>query len=162
MTVTFHPIILESILFDPEDKKQQQSTRSCSPRGRKHTTNSDSVWPCPVDLFEREGSLVLRADLPGFKKEEITTNVDADGSLNIVAERKRPEADQQKTQEADKQANNTQTWILNERSVRDRVGRTVSLPRDVQIESAQASFVDGVLEIVLPKAKPPTRQITIL
>ena len=46
----------------------------------------EEAWLPAVELFEREGMLVLRAELPGMKREEITVEV-ADHTLTIAGER---------------------------------------------------------------------------
>ena len=56
---------------------------------------ADAVWAPQVETFRRDGNLVIRADLPGLKKDDITIDVD-DEILTISGERndeKREERD---------------------------------------------------------------------
>lgn len=103
-----------------------------------------------VDMFEDGNDLVIKADLPGIKKEEI--NVDfTDDIITISGEKKTEE----KTERKD--------FYRVERSFGSFV-RKLRLPVEIQIDKTNASFNDGVLEIRMPKVetkKPKTQKITV-
>lgn len=103
-----------------------------------------------VDMFEDGKDLVIKADLPGIKKEEI--NVDfSDDIVTISGEKKSEE----KTERKD--------YYRVERSYGSFV-RKLRLPVEIQVEKTNASFKDGVLEIRMPKSetsKPKTQKITV-
>src|SRR3989338_959366 len=82
-----------------------------------------------VDLYEDKEVLVAKVELPGMGKEDIQVNI-ADHHLTIKAE----------------------SYYRSERSY-GSFSRTVDLPAEVQVEKAQASFKNGVLEIRLPKSE---------
>lgn len=85
-----------------------------------------------VDMFEDGNDLVIKADLPGMKKEEI--NIDFDGDvITIAGEKKTVE----KTERKD--------FYRIERSFGSFV-RKLRLPVDIQADKSSASFKDGVLE----------------
>jgi HSP20 family protein len=92
----------------------------------------------PVDIREEEGKVLVDAELPGFKPEEVDVNVDR-GMLHIVAEHKEGEQKRGKTH-------------LNERRY-TRVERMFSLPADVDASHAEAHLSDGVLHLELPETE---------
>jgi len=91
----------------------------------------------PVDVEDRGKKVIVRADLPGFTKEEITVRV-SPSRVVIEAEKK-----SRKTVKKD-------SLYLSERSY-GSVRRVVSLPSEVDPEKGAARFENGVLEIELPK-----------
>jgi HSP20 family protein len=90
-----------------------------------------------VDIYDRKGEIVIKADLPGVGKEHIDLTITKD-ALTIRAEAKKD--DEIKREE----------YYLQERS-RGTYVRTIQLPQDVDSSKAKASFQNGVLEITLPK-----------
>jgi HSP20 family molecular chaperone IbpA len=99
-----------------------------------------------VDVVETKDHYELTAELPGFKKDEVTVQV-KDGVLELNA------------QSGDKvQADSETQWLLRERR-KAAFQRTFRLPRDVDGEAIEAAFQDGLLVLTLPKkeeAKPRT------
>jgi len=91
----------------------------------------------PVDVSETENEVIVRADLPGFSKDEVSVNA-TENSLTIEARHK------------EKREERGEKYYTVER----RVGsfrRVISLPVEVQPEKARARMKDGVLEVILPK-----------
>ena len=97
-----------------------------------------------VDVVDREDEIVVRAELPGVKKDAVDVSVDHN-SVTIKAE-----SQQESTQEED-------NYIRREMS-RGFISRTVALPAEVASEEAKAKLADGVLEITVPKATAAKRQ----
>jgi HSP20 family protein len=98
----------------------------------------------PADVVETADGIVVRLDLPGHKSDDIQLKVEND-VLTVEAERKPVE----------KQG---ETYHRGER-VFGRSSRAFTLPANVDGARTQATYVDGVLEITLPKreeAKPRT------
>ena len=91
----------------------------------------------PVDLSETENEIIVRADLPGFKKDEIDVEAYEDRIL-ISAKRKREKVEK------------GENFYRRERSAGE-LRRMITLPQEVNIEKAKVNFSDGVLEIKLPK-----------
>ena len=92
-----------------------------------------------VDMFEEGDSLVIKAELPGMKKEEI--NVDLkDDVITISGEKKSEE----KTDRKD--------FHRVERSF-GSFTRRLRLPVEIKADKVKASFKDGVLEIRMPKSE---------
>lgn len=102
----------------------------------------------PVDLFETDGDVVLKASLPGVKPEDIDISVTGD-HLTLKAESK---------EESEEKGQN---WYRRERRSGTFV-RQFQLPTEVDSAKAAANFEDGVLRLTLPKAetvKPKTIKV---
>jgi HSP20 family protein len=98
-------------------------------------------WVPTLDVWETENDVVYAFDLPGLTQEAISVEVE-DGALTVSATRER------------------QAQVSEDRFHRfeRRTGtfaRTVGLPQGVSEESIQASYVNGVLEIRVPKPEQP-------
>lgn len=93
----------------------------------------------PIDLYQEKDSVVVRAELPGFRKEDLEVEV-ADGVLTIAGHQKtEAKGDQHK-------ANGVTTQ---ER----RVSRAISLPDHLTLDKIQATYENGVLTVKLPKSE---------
>lgn len=93
----------------------------------------------PVDIGETEKELLVRADLPGFTKDEIKLKLTSN-TLDISAEKKKTKIEKGKT------------FYRQERSY-GAARRMLTLPEEVKADKTKAKFENGVLEIILPKAK---------
>jgi len=99
----------------------------------------------PLDISECEGKLVVRANLPGFSREQIDVQVHK-GVLTIRAERT------EETEQKDEK------YLRRERRF-GSVARSLSLPGHVTDEHVDASFENGVLtlRIAQPEAARPRK-----
>lgn len=97
-------------------------------------------WNPRIDVVKKEGELVMRADLPGVKPEEIKVEVE-DGILTVSGEH------EQKTEEKDER------YLRRERRF-GSFSRSMSLPEGVKADDVEASTVDGVLELRIPLPTP--------
>ena len=107
-------------------------------------------WTPALDLYEDTDNLIVKAELPGMKREEIEISVH-DGTLTISGERKYEE----KSQDAEP--------YRSERFF-GRFHRTLALTKPVQPDKAKATYKDGILTVVLPKteeAKPKQIQVNV-
>lgn len=107
-----------------------------------------NTWAPAIDLYQDRDHLVVRAEVPGMKKEEIEVSLH-DGALTISGERKAED----KREEGD-----------NYRSERfyGRFQRSVALPVAVKPDDVKASYKDGILTVTLPKAEEARpRQISV-
>jgi HSP20 family protein len=114
-----------------------------SPFGTLDRSDVFNTWAPAVDLYEDKDNLVVAAELPGMKKEEIDISLH-EGNLVIAGERK-----------VEKQYGEKET----QRSERfyGRFQRTIGLPKTVEAGAVKAAYNDGVLTVTLPKtpeAKP--------
>jgi len=98
---------------------------------------AEQQWAPAVDILEREEALVLLVDLPGVKKEEIEVRVDGD-TLTLEGERVRP----------------TDTSGVRLERPMGRFRRSFRIGVPIAPEKVQATWREGVLEIVLQKTPP--------
>lgn len=109
-----------------------------------------SMWSPQVEVYERDNKLVVCADLPGMKKEDIQIEL-TDNTLTIQGERRHESEDTQ------------QGYRRSERSY-GSFSRSIPLPEGIDAEKAQASFEEGVLKISMPlppQQKPQSRRIEV-
>lgn len=100
-----------------------------------------------MDVKENDGAFVVRAEIPGVKKEDIKVDVDGD-MVSISAEAKE-----------EKEQKEGGRVIRSERYY-GSMSRSFSLGQDVDDKAAKAKYTDGVLELTLPK-KPGSRETKI-
>jgi HSP20 family protein len=98
-----------------------------------------TIWSPQIEMFERGNQLVVRADLPGLKKDDIKLEV-ADNCLTVEGERRYEQEEKQEGR------------YHSERSY-GRFYRCIDLPKGVDPGRVNATFRDGVLEVTMPK--PP-------
>lgn len=120
------------------------------PSFRALPTTGDATWYPQIDVFEKDGRLVTKIDLPGIKKEDVKVEV-TDGHLAISGERK-SEAEEKK-----------EGFYRCERQY-GSFYRAVPLPEEAKIEDVKAAFSNGVLEVSVPmpakaQVKPRTVEI---
>ncbi len=99
------------------------------------------MWAPAVDVSEREGKLMVHADLPGLQKEDVKVEC-TDDALIIQGERRHEHEEEDGG------------YRRSER----RYGsfyRTIPLPEGAQTDQAHAEFRNGVLEVSVPI---PTKQ----
>lgn len=106
-------------------------------------------WSPQVEAFQRGDKFVVRADLPGMKKDDVKVEVE-NNVLTISGER------------TDEQEENREGFYRSERSY-GQFYRAIPLPEGVNAEQCDATFKDGVLEVSLkaPQQRERSRQIPI-
>lgn len=92
-----------------------------------------------VDIFEEGSDIVVKAELPGMKKEDIEVKLTED-TVTISGEKKKEEKTEKKG------------YYRLERSY-GSFTRAFSLPSEVQTDKAKAQFKDGILELRIPKTE---------
>ena len=123
------------------------SDRTCR-RTRAQQSATTGGWYPPVDILESKDSYLIRAELPGMKKEDLKTEV-SEGTLTLSGERKFEEP-----------ANGVQ-YHRAER-VAGKFSRSFYLPQTVKHDGIRATYRDGILEVQVPKAEEAKpRQIAI-
>ena len=99
------------------------------------TVFGPSDWAPAIDVFQRGNDLVIRADVPGLSKDDITVDI-ADDQLSIRGERRYDHEEER------------DGVFRSERSY-GSFCRVIPLPQGAIADSAKATFNNGVLEIVL-------------
>jgi len=107
-----------------------------APMGRNGGT---TAWVPAIDVFSRDGDLVVRAELPGIDPEKDVDITVQDGVLTLDGERRH----EQKTEE--------ENYYRFESSY-GSFQRSVALPQGVSEQDIKASYENGILEVVIPKA----------
>jgi len=97
---------------------------------------SSGMWMPAIDVSERDGNLIVHADLPGLKKEDVKVEV-TDDALIIRGERR------EEHQEDDR------GYRRSERTY-GKFYRSIPLPEGAQTDKARAEFNNGVLELSVP------------
>jgi HSP20 family protein len=109
---------------------------------------SEADWIPALDVEENDANIVICAELPGMKREDIKLSGSGD-SLCISGERRFGEEEKKKN------------YRRVERSY-GKFQRCLTLPSDVAWDKTKAVYRDGVLELTLPKAaSAQVRQIPI-
>jgi len=96
-----------------------------------------------VDVVDRDGEVVIRAELPGVEKDNLDISL-TDDSVTIKASTK---------QESEEEKGDYHRREISQGSF----SRTIALPASVQGDQAKAKFKDGLLELTLPKKAPAKR-----
>jgi HSP20 family protein len=107
-------------------------------------------WAPPVDIFETENELVLKADLPEVKKEDIDVRVE-NGTLSLKGQRQFEQKEEGKG------------YHRIERGYGSFV-RAFTLPDSTDPEKIAADYKDGVLTVTIGKkeiAKPRAVKVNV-
>jgi len=105
---------------------------------RGESEKTGKAWAPVVDILESENDLIVRAEIPGVKREDIDVEVTAE-SLTVSGERKFDEESKD-------------NYLRVERAY-GPFTRSFSIGIPVQPDKVKAAYKDGVLEIVVPKAE---------
>lgn len=107
--------------------------------GRREGGQSVTAWAPAVDISERKDAFVVTAEVPGMKPEDLEVTLE-DGLLTIKGERRMEE------ETSDRQYHRVERRYGSFR-------RSITLPSQVQSDAIEASYSDGVLQVVVPKAE---------
>ena len=142
------------VRFDPfrdlsvlQDRMNRLFSEAYTPRQSDDLMNR-GTWTPAVDIFEVDGALVLKAELPDMKRDDIDVSVE-NNTLTIRGERRLDQEIKQESFHRIERAYGT-------------FARSFSLPNTVDAAKIVAEYKNGVLTVKLPvreEAKP--RQISI-
>jgi HSP20 family protein len=116
----------------------------------RRPTGTAAAWHPHVDMYEKDDSIVVKADLPGLKKEDIQLSIE-EGDLILQG--------QSKTESEVKE----EDFYYSERTA-GSFYRRLALPSEVKPDKIEANFKEGVLEIRIPKPaekKPQPLKIAV-
>ena len=132
--------------WDPFEDLRQEMTRLWSSAwpampwsvaGLQRRLTPEMPWAPSMDIYEKDNTVVIKAELPGVKREDIDIALD-NGALMIRGERK---SEQEVKEEA---------FYRMERSY-GSFQRRIPLPFKAQPDQIEANFSDGVLELRIPR-----------
>ena len=108
----------------------------------------ERVWTPAVDVVCNDGTLVVRADMPGIKPEEIKIEI-LEGYLTLSGEHEETKEEKEKE------------YVRRDRRY-GSFSRSIPLPEGVEAEKIKARTHDGVLEVTIPLPKQTAKEpITI-
>jgi HSP20 family protein len=106
------------------------------------------LWYPPVDILESKEAYLIRAELPGMKKEDFNVEL-KEGTLTLSGERK-----------VEEPANGAEYHRVER--LAGKFFRSFFLPQTVKHDAIKATYRDGILEVYVPKAEEAKpRQITV-
>lgn len=107
------------------------------------------LWAPAIEVSERDGRLVVSADLPGLRKEDVKVEIARD---TLILQGERKQAHEEKHD----------GYSQSERSY-GRFYRAIALPEGANIDKASAEMANGTLEISIPVPETRTsrRQIPV-
>lgn len=107
-----------------------------------------SGWTPAVDVIEDKDQLTVKAELPGFRREDLDISLH-ENNLTICGERKYEDEKQQGE-------------MFRSERFYGKFQRTVPLPFSVETSDIKATYRDGVLTVTLPKSeKARAKQIEV-
>jgi HSP20 family protein len=106
-----------------------------------------SAWAPPLEVLERDGKLLVRADLPGMKPEDVEVQVEDD--CLVIRGQRQQEHEERK-----------QGFFHTERSY-GSFYRCIPLHEGIDENSVKARFTNGVLEVEMPSPERGRRGRTI-
>lgn len=119
--------------------------RSSTPRSLFSASpiTRESLWAPRVEAFQKEDKFIVRAELPGLKKDDVDVNI-TDDVITIQGQRRHEHEEQR------------EGFYQSER-LYGSFYRAIPLPEGVLTDTADASFKDGVLEI---KMQAPPSEVS--
>lgn len=127
--------LLDDWMMDPFDREFF---------GRKPVYGKEEKIPMRMktDIRETEGTYELDVDLPGFKKEDVTLQLD-NGYLNIQA-----------SQTVNNDEKDAEGKYIRRERYQGQCARSFYVGENVRQEDIRARFEDGILKISVPKEDP--------
>jgi HSP20 family protein len=112
-------------------------------RGGHSMAAGGGLFAPAVEVFEHEGTFIVRADLPGLSKDDVRVEM-TDDALLIEGERRAEHAERH-------------GGMYHSERRYGMFRRQIPLPEEVNTDQATATFKDGVLEISMPAPERQTR-----
>jgi HSP20 family protein len=149
----WYPIDVFEALQDEMDRfwRRLSPELPVTPRSRfRRGSGPGTAWAPRIDVYDRDNAIVVKAELPGIKKEDVQVEL-ADGVLVIRGESK-----------AESETKGEQYYRM-ERSI-GSFYRRLPLPFEAKPEQVQANLTDGVLELRITRPaemKPEPQKIPV-
>lgn len=101
----------------------------------------EEAWFPEVDVFERKGNIVVRADLPGVAREDI--DVSLEGDMLVIRGHR----------EEEKEVKEEDYYSCERAS--GAFSRAIRVPEGTDADAIEATFQSGVLEVTVPRPRAP-------
>ena len=124
--------------FDRVSRDVGFPRRSWMSRSAFGSPAGQGIWSPRIEAFQKGDKFIVRAELPGLKKDQVNVEL-TDDALTIRGERREEHEEER------------EGYYHSEREYGE-FHRTIPLPEGVIGESAQANFRDGVLEVTMQAA----------
>jgi HSP20 family protein len=108
------------------------------------TTGHERAWTPAIDVVREDDHLVVRADLPGMKPEEVKIEVE-DDILTVSGEHRESKEDKDKH------------YVRRERRY-GSFSRSMALPGGVDAKKIKATTHDGIVEVTIPLPKEAKKE----
>ena len=105
----------------------------------------EKTWIPAVELSENDGNYMLKAELPGVKKENIDVEI-GEKSITIKAETNHKMVEEKEN-------------LYRSEFRYGKYLRTISFPTDVNTQDAKAEYKDGILMISVPKTEEESKKL---
>jgi len=143
MMTRWNPVRDMLTMRETVDRMMEDALRQRGTNGSGQTTGA---WLLPIDAYVNSDAIVLVADVPGLKPEDLSVTLEGD-TLTVRGEIKAQAEDRK--------------YLLRERPF-GRFERILTVSTPIDSEKVEAQFADGVLTLTLPKAEAlKPRQIAI-
>ncbi|HEX4915357.1 MAG TPA: Hsp20/alpha crystallin family protein [Vicinamibacterales bacterium] len=128
--------------FDRAINGGYQSQQGDSMQSLQQQYNRPGMWSPRIEAFQRGDEFIVRAELPGLKKEDVRVNITED-SIVIEGERR-------------DEFENTHGDVYHSERSYGSFYREIPLPEGAISDNANATFRNGVLEV---KLQAPPREV---
>ncbi len=135
--------VFEEFGLGPRTRTLRSGHNWSSSPWRSAPFSSWNEWTPDIDVFQRNHEIIVRADLPGLRKEDIRVDV-TDNAVSIHGERAQEVVDER-------------AGIYTSERGYGSFSRIIPLPEGTITDQAKATFNNGVLEITMPT---PPEQVT--
>ena len=133
---------MQLVRWDPFQQMAGMSNRLNRTLADPYTPRTEDAfgaWAPPVDIFEKDDHLVIRAEIPGVHGEDMDVRIE-NGVLTLHGERKQDTAI-------------TEDNAYRMERVYGTFTRSFALPTTVDAAKVTATCKDGVLQVTVPKAE---------
>lgn len=144
LTHAFHPWKMFEDFRDEMEEFWRTRNWPTFPHFPNFTANTRETWLPSTDVYRTNGDLIVKADLPGLKKEDVEVVVE-DGFLVVKGERKEEKEEKEKE------------YFRSERTY-GSFYRRVPLPEEFDANKITAKVHDGILEVKVPLPVTETKE----
>ena len=134
--------------FQQMERMQRDLDRLFGSMTAQSATTPRAGWLPAVDIEQTDKATVLKLDLPGIAREDISIEVH-DGSMTISGER------------AEEHTEEHEGYVVRERAS-GGFARSFALPQHAKVDEIDATMEDGVLKVTIPRpAEEAPRTISV-